>query len=60
MFPLPEGVLPVMPAEAEETHEKVVPVMSAVSATAVLGSPEQTSWERTVFVMFGLALTLMM
>lgn len=57
--PDPEVVFPVMPALAEEDHAKVVPVMSAVSTTAVLGMPLQTSWERMVLVMFGRALTRM-
>jgi len=58
IFPLPEGVFPEMPALAEDVHAKVVPLISAVSTTAVLGNPLQTSCEKTVLVMFGRALTL--
>ena len=57
MSPDPKGVLPVMPAVAEEVQEKVVPGMSARRTTAVEANPEHTSWDKVALVMFGRALT---
>ena len=49
----------MIPEDAEEIHENVVPGISERRTTGALCVPEQTSWERMVLVTWGLGLTRM-
>ena len=49
ILPVPLGVLPVMPAVADEVHAKVAPAGVDESVTKEVIKPEQTVWGVTGF-----------